>query len=305
VATARVEVATPDVDDLVHAVRGRVEAARGHVTNEEVTGTEPEPPKATLQLRLPAPELVPFVDWLATRSRVLARHLAAQDVAREYLDEELALSNLRTTMERLEEIAAQGAKMSDVLEIEKELTRVRGEIERLEGAHRTRSDQIALATLDLDISRTDEALARRAMFQLVPSATMLALVDARGRPAVRAGGGLTLMFGRRGSLELQLFPAQGAEARAALLSVHTAAYSDFLGGGRRRFLNPYLGLLAGGGSVGGHGAFTAGAELGVELYRGPSLLVELGTRAQYLRYGDQGPPSDFAVQVGLGAGVPF
>src|SRR3954453_15730207 len=37
VATARVEVATPDVDDLVHAVRGRVEAARGHVTNEEVT----------------------------------------------------------------------------------------------------------------------------------------------------------------------------------------------------------------------------------------------------------------------------
>jgi hypothetical protein len=305
VVTGQVEVATADVDGLVHAVRARVQAARGHVMNEEVTGTLRDTPRATLRLRLPAPEVPLLVDWLATQAQVLARHLGAQDVAREYLDEELALRNLHTTLERLEDIAAQGGKLSDILEIEKELTRVRGEIERLEGNHRVLGDQVALATIDLSIAPVEEALAPRAMFQLLPSGAVLALADPRGRRAVRAGAGLALMFSRHGALELQLFPAQSGEGRSALLTLHTAAYSDFFGGGRRRFLNPYLGLFAGGGALDGHGAFTAGVELGLELYRGPRLLVDLGTRAQLLLHGDKGPPSDLAVQAALAAGVPF
>jgi len=305
VVTGQVEVATPDVDGLVHAVRTRVQAARGHIMNEEVTGTLGDTPRATLRLRLPPPAVPPFVDWLGARGQVLARHLSAQDVSREYLDEELALRNLRTTLERLEDIAAQGGKLADILEIEKELTRVRGEIERLEGSQRVMGDQVALATVDLSITPADEALAPRAMFQLLPSAAALALTDPRGRRALRAGAGVALMFSRHAALELQLFPAQGSEGRSALLTLHTAAYSDFFGGGRRRFLNPYVGVLAGGGALDGHGAFTAGAALGLELYRGPRLLVDLGARAQLLLYGDEGPPSDLAVQAALAAGVPF
>jgi hypothetical protein len=303
VVTGDIQVAAADVDSLVHAVRGRVQAVRGHVVNEEVTGTARDTPRAALRLRLPPAEVPPFVDWLATRSQILARHLGAQDVARDYLDEELALRNLRTTVERLEHIAAQGGKLADVLEVEREMTRVRGEIERLEGNHRALGDQVALATIDVSITPAEEALAPRAMFQLTPSAAVLALVEARGRQAVRAGAGVTLMFSRHGALELQLFP--GRVSRSALLTVHTAAYSDFFGGGHRRFFNPYLGLLAGGGSLDGQSAFTAGAALGVELYRAPRLLVDLGARAQCLLYGDKGPPSDLAVQVALGLGVPF
>ena len=306
VSAGNVEVASHDVDGLVHEVRGHVQAARGYVTSEEVTGTAGAMPRATLRVRLPPPEIPPFVDWLGTRSNLLARRLGVQDVSREYFDEELALSNLRTTLERLEDIAAQGAKLHDVLEVEKELTRLRGEIARIEGGHRGRGDQVALATLDVSIAPAEEALAPRAMFQLMPSAAVLALVDARGREAVRAGGGLTLAFSRHLALELQLFPARGGEGRSALVTLHAAAYSDFFGGGRRRFLNPHLGLLAGGGSFAAHGAFTAGATLGVELYRGRRLLVDLGGRAQCLLYGSEAQrPADVALQVGLGAGVPF
>jgi hypothetical protein len=299
-----VELASRDVDGLVHAVRARVHTLGGHLTTEEVTGTARDTPRATLTVRLPPPEVPPFVDWLGAQAELVARHLGAQDVSREYLGEELALSNLRTTMERLEDIAAQGGKLADILDIEKELTRVRGEIERLEGAHRERGDRVALATLDVAIVPADEVLAPRAMFQLIPSVALLALADARGRQALRTGAAVTLMFSRHGALELQLFPARGGAGRSALVTLHTAGYSDFFGGGRRRFLNPYLGVLAGGGTLDGQGAFTAGAVLGVELYRGPRLLVDLSTRAQGLFHG-QDQPADLAVQVGLGAGVPF
>jgi len=113
------------------------------------------------------------------------------------------------------------------------------------------------------------------------------------------------MFSRHGALELQLFPASGAEPRAVFVTLHSAAYSDFLGGGRRRFLNPYLGLLAGGAQVSGDGAFTAGASLGLELYRGQRLLVDVTTRAQVLFYSKDRRPAETVLQAALGAGVPF
>jgi hypothetical protein len=142
------------------------------------------------------------------------------------------------------------------------------------------------------------------MFHLVPSAALLGFVDGRGRK-VREGGGVAVMFGRGGSLELQIFPAQGWQPRAALFTLQTAAYSDFFGGGRRRFFNPYLGLLVGGGSLGGHSTFTAGATAGVELYRGPRLFTSAEARAQVLTYHEGVGPYDVALQAVLSAGVPF
>jgi hypothetical protein len=187
--------------------------------------------------------------------------------------------------------------------VEKELTRVRGEIERLEGEHRQLADAVALATVDLTIVPADEALAPHALFQLVPSASLLTFVDGRGR-SPRPGGGVGLMFARSGTLELQIFPALGAQPRAGLFTLHVGAYSDFFGGGRRS-CNPYLGLLAGGGSVGGHGVFTAGAEAGLELYRGPRLFVAAEARAQILLYHEGVAPTDVALQAVVSAGVPF
>ena len=307
VVNGRVEVVSPDIDGLVRAVRERAQAVRGHVMNEEVSGTARDEPRASLRVRLPPAEVTPFVDWLGTRAEVRARDLASQDVSREFVDQELALHNLRTTLARLEALAARGDKLSDVLEVERELTRVRGEIERIEGAHRLLGDRTALAVVDLTIVPDAAALAPRAMFQLIPSAAVLAFADPRGRPGTRLGAGLTLMFSRYGALELQLFPARGAEPRAIFVTVQTALYSDFLGGGRRRFGNPYIGLLAGGAGVSGAGAFTAGASVGLELYRGPRLLVDLTTRAQLLLYNDdkRQRPADTALQAALGVGMPF
>ena len=303
VVTGNVEVIAADVDGLVREVRARARAAGGQVVNEEVTGTTRDEPRASLRLRLPPPEVTPFVDWLGTRGEVRSRDLGAQDVSREFVDQELALRNLRTTMERLEALAARGGKLSDVLEIERELTRVRGEIERLEGEHRLLGDRVALAVVDLSIAPAASALAPRAMFQLTPSAAVLAFA---GRSGARAGAGLTLMFARSGSLELQLFPARGAQPRAFFVTLQSAAYSDFLGGGRRRFGNPYLGLLVGGAEVDGDGAFTAGASAGVELYRGTRLLVDLQTRAQVLLFSkDDKRPAQTALQGLLGVGMPF
>jgi hypothetical protein len=301
VVTGTIEVASGDVDGLVHAVRARIAAVRGQVMNEEVSGVGS--PRASMRLRLPPAQVAAFTDWLAGVSQLRERHLGAADVSRDVVDQEAALHNLRTTMKRLEELAAHGGGLADVLEIEKALTRVRGELERLESTHRALVEDAALATIELGIAPA-ESLAPHALFELVPSASVLGFVDGRGRGA-RAGGGLALMFGRGLSLELQVFPVAGAQPRAGFLTLHTGVYSDFFGGGRRRFGNPYLGLLAGGGSIGGHGAFTAGGEAGLELLRGPRLFMAAEGRAQVLLYHEGSGPADVALQALVLAGVPF
>jgi hypothetical protein len=132
------------------------------------------------------------------------------------------------------------------------------------------------------------------------------LVDAGGRNANRAGLGISVMFSRWFSLDFEMLPRRDADARSYLLTMTTATYSDFLGGGRRRFFNPYLGLRAGGAKLNGFNGLAYGADVGLEIVRFKLFLVEISGRAMGLWYHRDNPPtSDIVLEGLLGVGVPF
>ena len=113
------------------------------------------------------------------------------------------------------------------------------------------------------------------------------------------------MFGRRFDIGLDVFPSRGLDDRSITLNMGAAVYSDFLGGGRRRYGNPFVGLRVGAGSINNRSTLTYGGEVGVELVRLPSLLIELTGRAVGLYYNRNPSGSDITFQAVLGAGVPF
>ena len=92
------------------------------------------------------------------------------------------------------------------------------------------------------------------------------------------------------------------DSRAVIATAGTALYSSFLSGGRRRYLNPYLGFRAGYGHLSGEGAAVVEGELGLELYRHRYLLVEAAARATAFFHNGG---TDGALHALLGAGVPF
>jgi hypothetical protein len=311
IVSGSVAVRTVDVATLVHQVRAHTIEAGGSVVGETVTGNAEEG-RATMRLRLPPAATFAFADWLATQATLESRNLEALDVSREVLDQALALKNLQITMGRLQQLAGRPeAKLNEVLEVERELTRVRGEIERLEGEHRALADRVARATLTVTILPKRGAhppavhVEPELKFEVVPHLTLLHFVDGAGtRAQTRGGGGVSLMFSRAFSLDATLLPRRGGDARSYLFSASVAGYSDFLGGGRRRFLNPYLGLRLGAGWVNDHGLFSAGAEAGVELVRYKLFLVDLTGRVLGFVYG-KNVSNDLVVEGGLGVGVPF
>jgi hypothetical protein len=303
-------VRTVDVAALVRVVRDHTIQVGGAVVGEVVDGNAEEG-RATMRLRLPPAATVGFVDWLAAQATLEARNLETTDVSREYVDQALAIKNLGITMGRLQDLAKRpNAELKDVLEVERELTRVRGELERIAGEHRLLEDRIARATLTVNILPKRGAhppelhVEPELKFELVPHLTVFHFLDAGARAQTRGGGGVSLMFARSFTLDAEVLPRHQGDARSFLFSASVAGYSDFLGGGRRRFGNPYLGLRAGGGSINGNGTFSFGAEAGIELLHYKLFLVDLTGRALGFIY-RKGVPNDVVLQGVLGVGVPF
>ncbi len=147
-----------EVADLISGLRAVVEQGGGRIITEEVSGAETSW-RADLRLRLPPDQVDAVVAWLAGKGDILDKRINATDVSRTLFDQELALANLQATSDRLQAIlAGPGLVMADVLAIEKELTRIRGEIEAIKGAQRFLRDRVALATLDIALRRRDGAV---------------------------------------------------------------------------------------------------------------------------------------------------
>ena len=312
VISGGVVLRTGNVETVARDVRGHAGEVGGSVVGDEVTVT-PDGERAVLRLRLPPAQAVPFADWLASRAAVESRTLEAADVSRQFFDQAVAIKNLQITIRRLQDLAGRpNADLKDVLTVERELTRVRGELEAMEGEQRLVEDRVARATLAVTIlptrfSRPTPPVAAEPelKFELLPHANVLRFFDDRpGRSQTRGGGGVSLMFARAFTVDFTMLPKHAAEARSYLFSVSMSGYSDFLGAGRRRFLNPYLGLRVGGGSLDDSGTFLFGGEVGLELVRYKLFLLDATGRVLGLIHGE-GVPNDVALEGAIGVGVPF
>jgi len=87
------------------------------------------------EIRVPSDKADRFVDEIRQSKewRVISSHLNVRDITDSYMDAEARLRNLRKLEERYTQMLQKAANMSDMISIEKELNRIRTEIERLQG----------------------------------------------------------------------------------------------------------------------------------------------------------------------------
>jgi len=137
-------------------------------------------------------------------------------------------------------------------------------------------------------------------------AAMLTLFDPGARERTRFGGGFVIHTVLRSmSLEVDLFQkeqnaAGSASSNAVIATLGGATYSDFLGGGTRRVLNPYLGLRLGYAYVDTN-RFVLQGEAGVELFKAKYVVIDANVRATGLI----GKDSDLGLVTGAGATIAF
>jgi hypothetical protein len=138
----------------------RVRAAGGYVASAQADHAPGSAASSTLVVRVPAAALDNLVHQLASLGDIVRESLAAEEVTDQYYDSHARLVNARRLEVRLLEIVARRTdKVADVLEVERELGRVRGEIEQLEGRLRLWDHQVALSALTVHLSARDREVA--------------------------------------------------------------------------------------------------------------------------------------------------
>lgn len=134
---------------LVRALARRVGGFVGSSTSQTGRG---QVPAATLEIRIPADRFEDAVEGLRPIGSVESVNVSAQDVGEEYVDVQARMANDRRLEARLIELVARRTgKLSDVLEVEQELSRVREEIERYEGRLRYLQSRAGVSTLSLTL----------------------------------------------------------------------------------------------------------------------------------------------------------
>ena len=140
------------VDPAVLKVRQLAAQYGGYITNSSISGGRDQIRQATLELKIPAPKYDQAIGSLSTIGKVETVNSSTQDVGEEFVDVTARVNNARRLEERLISLLAnRTGKLDEVLRVERELARVREEIERYEGRLRYLSARVAMSTLTITV----------------------------------------------------------------------------------------------------------------------------------------------------------
>lgn len=134
--------------------------ARHHGYAAQLNASTPEDAARSLQasLRVPALELSAAISDLKSLGRVANETQSGEEVTFQHADLVARLKNTRETERRLSDILEQRTgKVSEVLEVEQEIARVRGEIEGMEAEQKTLEHRVDFATIELQLTEEYKA----------------------------------------------------------------------------------------------------------------------------------------------------
>jgi len=148
-----VSVRVDSLEPAMAALRQLAARVGGAVGNVSIAAGDLTVRSATLELRVPAARFDDVMGGLAPIGRVEQSSVSAQDVGEEYVDVQARMANGRRLEQRLTELlATRTGKLEDVLAVERELARVREEIERQEARLRWLGAHVAVSTIAVTVS---------------------------------------------------------------------------------------------------------------------------------------------------------
>jgi hypothetical protein len=149
-ANLRIEVA--HVDSAMRLVDATMRSHEAVVANAQVSQVSEKRRDATVSINVPANRFDETLAALRHIGTVRNENVSTQDVSREYTDLEIRLGVKEQTVDRLRSLlGTRTAKLSDVLELERELGRAIAELEQMKGERRFYDHQVAMSSISLSL----------------------------------------------------------------------------------------------------------------------------------------------------------
>jgi hypothetical protein len=162
IRNASLELRVTKVNEALASLRSAVTKHDGEIAELNVSaGVSLDSPRssasaapsfASITIRVPATKLDQLTADLSDLGIVVSQSETSSDVTEQAVDMEARLKNLRAEEERLRTFLDRATKVSDLLEVQRELARVRGDIEAMDAQLTYLKRQVARATLQVTLS---------------------------------------------------------------------------------------------------------------------------------------------------------
>ena len=147
IRTGSIELQVVDVDRAVDDAGQDIDRLGGYVSASEQVG-EGSGLSSSVTYRIPVAAWDAALAGLrALATKVVSAETQTEDVTAQVVDLNARIVNLQVTERALQEIMASATKTSDVLDVQAELTKVRGQIEEAVAQRQRFQDQAAFSTL--------------------------------------------------------------------------------------------------------------------------------------------------------------
>ena len=152
IRTGHASVQVDSLETAIAVVRRLAQQLGGYVAGTTFQSGDQNVRAATLEVKLPAARFDEAVSGLSPLGKVESVNVSAQDVGEEFVDVTARVTNARRLELRLIDLLAnRTGKLQEVLQVERELARVREEIERYEGRLRYLRTRSAVSTLTINV----------------------------------------------------------------------------------------------------------------------------------------------------------
>ena len=156
--TAALSIETREFDNARAAMEKILRDHQGYIAQLTVTTPPGAARLLTVTLQVPAGQLNAVLAALKTVGKVQSESQTAEEVTRQYVDLTARLHNARETEERLINVLRERTgKVADVLEVEQEIARVRGEIEQMDAQRKNMESSVQFSSISLRLSEEYKA----------------------------------------------------------------------------------------------------------------------------------------------------
>ncbi|HWA75764.1 MAG TPA: DUF4349 domain-containing protein [Polyangiaceae bacterium] len=289
-ARLALEVSEPRL--AAQKVRALTVAACGEIVSETFEDNASANGSA-LSLRVPSDKAQSLIAQVSALGKLISLKTQSTEMSRRFGDADTVLQNLEAALTHYQDLLDRAQNAHEMTEIEKELERVRLSIDRVNTDLEWMKDRVARSTVYVQLALPRDERAEKTA-QLYPGLRLPYLIDLEpgGGKSGYFGGGFSALVARPFNLDLDLLTHTDASRRDGvdllLASVGVELYSNLLGAGKRRYLNPYLGFRAGYANLSSDDALLLGGSLGVELLKTSLLLCEVQARAYAFVGGERG-----------------
>ena len=131
---ANLNIEVKNINESIDKLNNIISSFGGEIISSNKGGFDYGQPYANIRLRVLSENLDSvLIEFKKLSSKVISENIYTNDVSEEFIDIEARLKIMKSTENRFNDLLSKSEKIEEIIQVEKELMRIRGDIESLEG----------------------------------------------------------------------------------------------------------------------------------------------------------------------------